>query len=233
MLCLIQLNLFFQDFEEPVDEESLDVEFPAANVLEEDGSDFQGEEEEDDEYVPEKKVLTSKRGRSRKSKPGRKPKAKKVIKVKKKKPGSAERKEKENRLERLTGRSAIKEEELDTRIFQVSLARRVPMPDPLKTTNIVEPIPSDVKKVKLVVSSRKRNVASSNILEPITQLKEVDSNSLESGSSKGVFEASKKTKNRELAALSNPTTRYIFWLFMFFSITLNLLTKYKYSVCSS
>ena len=147
--------------------------------------------------------MAAKRSKPRKSKPGRKPKAK-IVRGKKKTASAT----KENRLDRLTGRSYIKEEELDTRIFQVSLARRVPMSDPLKPTNVVEAIPSDVKKVKLVISSRKRNVASSNILEPITQLKEVDSNSLESGSSKGTVSASKKRQNRELASLSTSTTRF-------------------------
>jgi hypothetical protein len=121
-------------------------------------------------------------------------------------------KEKENRVEqRQNARSTtVKEEGIDTRIYQKSLARRVPMLDPLKETNgVYEPIPANVKKVKLVISSRKRKLPS-NILEPITQLKEVDSNSLESGSSKGAFRRSKKRKNKEVAdALTIASTRYL------------------------
>ena len=120
-------------------------------------------------------------------------------------------KEKENRVEpRQSARSTtIKEEEFSSRMYQKSLARRVPMIDPLRETNgVYEPIPDNIKKVKLVISSRKRKLPS-NILEPITQLKEVDSNSLESGSSKGAFGRSKKRKKKEVAAaLPTASTRY-------------------------
>ena len=83
------------------------------------------------------------------------------------------------------------------------------MIDPLRETNgVYKPILANIKKVKLVISSRKRKLPS-NILEPITQLKEVDSNSLESGSSKGAFGRTKKRKKKEVAtAIPTASTRY-------------------------
>ena len=88
------------------------------------------------------------------------------------------------------------------------------MPDPLKDTNYVPTeIPANVKKVKLVISSKKRKVTS---LEDVTQLKEVNSNNLESGSSKGlitrsVLTASKKRKHNDPVTITS-TSRYHKWI---------------------
>ena len=80
------------------------------------------------------------------------------------------------------------------------------MPDPLQEANYVPTvIPSNVKKVKLVISSKKRKLASSVELESVSQLKEVDPNSLESGSSKGVLPAFKKRKHTNHVLLTSLT----------------------------
>ena len=102
------------------------------------------------------------------------------------------------------------------------------MPDPLKDTNYVPTeIPANVKKVKLVISSKKRKVTS---LEDVTQLKEVNSNNLESGSSKGlitrpVLTASKKRKHNDPVAITS-TSRYYMWMYrqspIFSSVTKKL-----------
>ena len=88
-------------------------------------------------------------------------------------------KEKENRQ---LSAQTIKREETEARLFQKSFAKRVPVQDPLdgSSTELKE-VPPDVKKVKLIISARKRKL-DTEVLEPITQLKEVDSNSLEPSS---------------------------------------------------
>ena len=153
--------------------------------------------------------MAAKRNKSRRSKVAKKLKPKNICRGRKK--FAAPVKEKENRSERLSARTTTSfEQEIDTRIFQKSLAPRVPMPDPLKDTNYVPTeIPANVKKVKLVISSKKRKVTS---LEDVTQLKEVNSNNLESGSSKGVLTgpvltASKKRKCNNPVAITT-TSRY-------------------------
>ena len=66
--------------------------------------------------------------------------------------------------------SKFSRQEPDTRTFQRSLARRVPMPDPLTGVVDLDQVPPDVKKVKLVVSSRKRKLESANnVLEPAAE----------------------------------------------------------------
>ena len=75
--------------------------------------------------------------------------------------------------------------EADTRTFQRSLARRVPMPDPLTGLVDLDEVPADVKRVKLVVSSRKQKYEyGSNVLETAAPLIEVDGISLEQASNR-------------------------------------------------
>lgn len=149
-----------------------DIEKLQAKIYAEDSEPSGGELPDDDEYLPLNKVRSNRKA-ARGKKIQKKSKKQQSSVTKKKIEKSS--KEKENKSEK---KVTIKEEEVETRIYQKSFARRVPMSDPLRETNGVLEVPPNIRKVKLVISSKKQKIIP-NILEPITQLKEVDSNNLE------------------------------------------------------
>ena len=181
-MCLISNEIFgISDFEGEVDGNFPD-EFSGQATDE-----AVVEDQDDEEFWPLKKVLAAKRtSKSLKIKNVRRPESNRQKDNKMDK----NFKEKENRQ---LSAQTIKREETEARLFQKSFAKRVPVQDPLDGSSTeLKDVPPDVKKVKLIISARKRKL-DTEVLEPITQLKEVDSNSLEPSSTN---EPSKKKKRK-------------------------------------